>query len=61
MEPLDIWQTVAVILGPAGAVWAVLNGTRTAVRETREDVKEIRTTLGEHGERLAAIEAKVDP
>lgn len=60
MHPLI--QFVAVVLGPTGAAWwgvkASLNGTRRAVAETRDDVKEIRTTLGQHGERLARIEGK---
>lgn len=51
---------IGVILGPAGAVWVMLNGTRAAVKETRADVKEIRDTQVDHGERLVRIETKME-
>lgn len=61
MEDLNPWLLMAgAVFGPAGACWTMLNGTRMRVKETQADVKEIRATLGAHGERLARIESKVE-
>jgi len=43
-----------------GTVFAILNGTREAVKETRIDVKSMLATQGEHGERLAAVETTTE-
>lgn len=70
MELHPLIQLAALVLGPAGACWAVLNGTRSKVHETLDDVKdirrtldaherEIRSTLADHGERLVAIETTI--
>lgn len=57
-------QLALVVLGPTGAAWvgvrASLNGTRRAVAETRQDVKEIRAVLGQHGDRLTRIETRME-
>jgi hypothetical protein len=62
---LTILQALALVLGPTGGAWLAvktsLNGARADIASTRTDVGEIRKTLGEHGERLATIEAKRNP
>ena len=60
MELHPLIQLAAVVLGPAGAVWAVLNGTRERVKDIAADSKEIRSTLASHGERLVKIETKLE-
>lgn len=58
----EVWQTLGIIFGPAGAVGltlkVMLNGARDDIRETRADVKAIRDKVESHGERLASLEAK---
>jgi hypothetical protein len=58
----EMWQVVAVLLGPAGAAWAGvkmgLNGARADIKEIKGDVKEIRGDVSKHAERLAVIESK---
>jgi hypothetical protein len=58
--PEILVQLLVVALGSGGAAWATLNGTRERVKEIVDDVKGIRTTQGEHSERLVKIETKLD-
>ena len=64
MTPQEWLQLVAYTLGPFGAAWVgvktSLNGMRSDSKETRADVKEIRSMVSDHATRLAVIESKVD-
>lgn len=57
MEP---WQIALVIFGPFGGVWIALNGTKERVKETLQAVTRIDAKLDEHGNRLTAIETKME-
>jgi hypothetical protein len=61
MSP-EMWQAVAVIVGPAGAAWigvkVAVNGMREDVREIKGDVKDLRVTVNQHGERLAVLDSR---
>lgn len=62
MTPEQLFQIVAVVLGPAGAAYVgvrtAVNGMRADVKEIKGDVKELRGDVAKHGERLAVLETR---
>ena len=63
MNPETI-QSLALVLGPAGAAWVGvkvgLNGLRARVEKIEKVTDETRHHVGTHGERLARIETKLE-
>ena len=58
---LVAFLTAAFSAGSAwGGAWMALNGTKKNVIEIKEDVREIRTRVSNHGERIARAEAQVE-
>lgn len=58
---LPNWVTPLLTFAAAfGGIKMSLNGARKDITEIKGDVKEIRTSQAQHGERIAALEAKSD-
>ena len=56
----NIWQILALVVGPAGASWVgvkvALNGARADIREIKDDMRTLHTKVDQHHTRLAVIE-----